>query len=280
MKRAFKIGLLAVLAAVLCVACTGCIKLNETISINADKSMDFVIDEGVNVEKYLVYSGATSEQTTVDQLAEEITGSVDASQYPDWKVETYRDGAYAGAKMTYHVDNIDDVSITTGSLAEWQGLSLGSTYATATDATTSMSDMSDVVFFYYDEKAKTYTLKIASGLDPSSDSYSSASSMMSAMFDELSVTVNLPYPALSSNATQTSNGGKTLTWSYTPDTFDKMGSLEVSFALDGDRVTSSALLIGLGIVLVVAIVAATIVVRSNRKKREAACANAAEGSAQ
>ncbi len=268
MRRVIKTALLVVLAAVFCVACTGCIKLTETITVNEDRSMDFTIDEGVNVEKYQSYSIGFGEEKTVDEVASEITESIDPDSFPGWVVGKYYDGTYAGAKLAYHIDDIDEVSTSEGTLDGWKGLSLSSTYSTAVDAESDLYDVSKFVFFYYDAASKVYTLKIDSGLAGSSD----AVSVMSSMFDEISFTVTVPQPALSSNATEVSNFGKTLTWKYDSETFKDMDTLEVSFSFERG-VLSASILIGVGVILLVVIVVAIVAVRSVRKKTRKASAS-------
>ena len=263
MKRAIKIALLAALATLFCISCTGCIKLTETITVNEDRSMDFTIDEGVNVEKYRNYSVGYGEEKTVDEVASEITESIDPDAFSGWAVGKYYDGTYAGAKLTYHVNDIDEVSTSEGTLDDWKGLSLSSTYSTATDAESDLYDMSKFVFFYYDEASKVYTLRIDSGLAGSTD----AASVMSSMFDEISFTVTLPQSALSNNATEVSDWDKTLTWKYDSETIKDMDTIEVSFSFERSALSASVL-IGVGVVLLIIIVVAIVMVRSVRKKTE------------
>lgn len=268
MKRTVKMTLIAVLAVALCVVCTGCIKLNETISVKSDKSMDFSIDEGINIQKYTEFANAYGANSSESEVAEEISESIASDDYPGWTIEKYHDGTYAGAKMTYHIDNIDDVSTSEGTLADWKGVSLSSTYSGSSENAAEIADMSVVEFFYYDSSKKTYTLKIASGNDPAAAKNPSSQGMLSAMFDELTFTVELPYGAIKHNATETSNGGKTLTWRYTASTIDSMGDIEVTFSLEGGGLPVIPLII-VGVVLIVAIVGATVVVRRKRKDAEA-----------
>ena len=229
---------------VACFALTGCFKVDETVTVNADGSVDFAVDEGFNIEKVqeMAESGETSEYSggvDTDSIdyddPDSWSDEVDESQFEGWDVEYYNDGTYVGAKMSCHIDDMDAATTSEGTLDAWEPLDLGNTTISADDDESGVFNPDDVTLFFYDEENDQYHLRIKLADTYSGDYSSLYSSVYSSIYDEVVLTVKLPVAALSSNATEISDDGKTLTWRYNADedNFDEMGTAAVTFSMEG-----------------------------------------------
>lgn len=218
---------------------TGCVKLNMTMDIKNDKSMDLSILYAVD--------------TTI-MGEEELFKEEDLNEYKEsgFEVKDYSEGNYKGITLKKHVKNIDKVSKTTG--------------AVSFNIMDSSNDEDDSMFTVKKGFLKNvYTLKMKSdstgemtnGIDVTDgrkalededdtllDDYPSDDSLLDDYSDDgysfddvdytqylsqmdLSLTVNLPNEPISHNATNVSNDGKSLTWNLATQQED----VELTFAL-------------------------------------------------
>jgi len=218
---------------------TGCVKLNMTMDIKNDKSMDLSILYAVD--------------TTI-MGEEELFKEEDLNEYKEsgFEVKDYSEGNYKGITLKKHVKNIDKVSKTTG--------------AVSFNIMGSSNDEDDSMFTVKKGFLKNvYTLKMKSdstgemtnGIDVTDgrkalededdtllDDYPSDDSLLDDYSDDgysfddvdytqylsqmdLSLTVNLPNKPISHNATNVSNDGKSLTWNLATQQED----VELTFAL-------------------------------------------------
>lgn len=229
---------------------TGCVKMEISMDINKDKSMNLGIIQAV--DKSLL-EGADSSSLIDEEERKEL-------EEEGFKIEDYSENNMIGHKIIKEVKNIDEIStenditadLGTSSLADSEymftvkkGL-FKNTYKAVlknsdtdeldeslnsglTDDTTDDEYLEDD--FTYDEDynydedytyddTEDYTddyLTDEDYYDTTEDDYTSSgiedfdyTDLMSSM--DLTMKVNLPYKALSNNATLVENEGKTLTW--------------------------------------------------------------------
>ena len=239
---------------------TGCVKMNATMKINKDKSMDYEIIMAVDDS---LMQGSTS--TVIDEK------EMEEAKKNGFTIEDYTEDSMKGYKMTKHIKNIDSVSskdsiessIDAGSESEYlftvkKGFFKNTYTAKLTsdstdslndymsDDDTSLDDTSDDDWSFDDEDETT--------LDDETD-YSKYMSNFDMKFE-----VNLPYKAKSNNASEVTNGGKKLTWNLMELNDDK--AIEFEFAIY--NITNIAIVGGIALALIILII---IIVFKNKKKK-------------
>ncbi len=223
-----------VLCSLLCVfLLTGCVKMEVNMDIHKDKSMDMSIVEAV----------ASSLMNQADSAFDE--GMLEEAKNQGFKVEKYSENDKEGYKFTKSISNIDEVSSkdsVVGDLGvgkdsgkylftvkpglfknKYTAKLKSSDVDQVNERATTLPDNSDEGATLADDDALdtndtmgTDDLTDDSTEDDTLNSdmdLSALSSMMGSM--ELNYTVNLPYKALSSNATSVNNDGKKLSWDLT-----------------------------------------------------------------
>ena len=249
---------------------TGCVKLNMTMDIKSDKSMDLDILYAVDKN----YMEGEDEELFSDEEIEDYKKA-------GYEVKDYAEGDYVGVILKKHVKNIDEVSKTDGSA------SFNLSNATDTAEEESMFTLKKGFF------RNVYTLKMESdsatntpddinigderfalegeeddvlGDYPSGDDVSLDDYPTDGDFDytealnamEMKLVVNLPNKPISHNATSVSNNGKSLTWNLVAQQED----VELTFAL----YNRTNILICVAGVVVVVIVVIVIASKSSKNK--------------
>lgn len=207
---------------------TGCVKMNLSMDIRKDKSMDFVIIEAV--DETLMNQQGDSQNSSGSMMDDKTIEELKKNGY---QVENYSENSLVGYRISKTIKNIDDVS-TEQEITSNIGL----------------SESSDQPIFkikkgffknkYQAKIVSTDSSKVTDQLDSSEtntdeDDFSSDmiteeedtslddidySSMLASL--DMKFSVNVPYKALSSNATEVSNDGKSLTWKLTELKEDEM----------------------------------------------------------
>ena len=171
------LSLMAIFAMLLFVL-TGCVNINYEVSLNTDGSADIAYVYAFE-KATLEQMGTSSESMTKDMQ--------EKSQESGYTIESYEDDTMAGFKASKHLDNVADAS-----LAEAFG-------------TENVKDTDENKIVIEKKGGKTLFSQNANidltGMDSSTASYVT-----------MKYTVKLPVKAKTSNATEVSKDGKTLTW--------------------------------------------------------------------
>ena len=228
---------------------TGCVKMNMTMEIHGNKSMELELIEAVD-DSILESTGSTS-----------ITDNKKELEDKGYTVEDYKEDNKTGYKITKHFDNIDTVS-------------------SSEEIDTNVSDVVESDQFFTVKKGffkNTYQINMKSvdydslGMDDAMDTDVNDnevtgiddttgdgtldfgddfdySSMLSGM--DVAFHINLPNKAISNNATKVENNGKNLTWDLMEFKGDK---IELEFALY--NMTNIYITIGIGLFLLLILIA-------------------------
>lgn len=265
-KKFFKIiGCFAVI-----VLTTGCVKFNSTMDIKKDKSMDFSI----------IYAIDTSVFGNEDILDEENKKDLTDSGY---KVEKYKDGNMSGYTLSLSISNIDLVSddksveYSLSNILEdskedkkifqvKKGL-IKNTYTANFKFDSSDSDLSN-------DTGSDSTSDDLDSWDIEGDSDTNWDNFISSTTSsmDLSFTVNLPYRALSNNATQVSDDSKNLIWSLSNEETEN-----IQFVFELYNYTN-LIMIGVIILLIVAGILYLIVFRKKKNTNSTNINGVAENS--
>lgn len=273
MKKYFKLGL--VLVAIFMM--TGCVKIEISMGINKDKSMDFVMIEAF--DKSLMENGDSP---------------IDASEFEQLEskgflVREYNKDSMSGFEVSKKFENIDDLSTEDGDfvsdlsqISEEENIQFFSvkkgffknTYKAKIKV--SSDDMSSDLGSMMEDDSEEYNYEDDFNLDDDynydeyEDDYSyDESEEETDMFDDMDYTqmmsgmdmnfvVNLPYKAVSHNATSVDNNGKTLTWDLL-----KAQNETIDFEFELYNMTN-VYIVG-GIALVVVILVVSVIVKNVSK---------------
>ena len=239
MKKAKSLVLLMIMVFLL----TGCVKFNTNIEIKKNKSMDMAVIYAVNSSllSYMDNDGGILSDDDKKELEDE-----------GFTIENYSDETFTGYKLLKNVKNIDDVSAANDVNYSISGLLDDSNandkkmfkvekdlfkntyYANIKfDASDSNLDDNDSSFDDIDDNNSSVALlenKIDNNFDdgyglPEMD-FSNMAGLAGNM--DLSFKVNLPYKAISNNASSVDNDSKTLTWNLSAT---NTSNIEFSFYL-------------------------------------------------
>ena len=249
-----KARFLLVLVAVFCL--TGCVKMNATMKINNDKSMDYEIITAM--AKDLV-------QGDTKVLSDDQKKQAKKNGY---KLSDYKDDEMVGYKATKHIKNIDEISTTkkvesnldmdskdkymftvkkgffkntykaklTTSTTDNLNSQMGNSNSNDNDYSYDEDEDEDLDYDYEDDEDD-------SSIDLGDDTdFSQYTKNMDFKFE-----VKLPYKAKKNNATSVEDDGKTLSWNL----FEAKDDIEFEFELY--NLTNIYLTIG-GAVVVIALV--------------------------
>ena len=270
MKRSLKLLIIFILVCSL----TGCMKLNYSMSINKDKSMDLEII--MVVDKSMGESGDMDfTDLDIDELAKK-----------GFLVGAYNEGSLKGSKIFKSYKNIDDISTSNNNqlvvdLGEFlngedatnelfivkkgflKNTYIGRFKISGTDnleeqlgGSDSMMDddsTSDEPLFSEDEVFEDGSVE---GFE---DMFSSMTSMLDIKF-----IINVPYKALSNNATSVDNDGKTLTWNLLQLQQENTENIEFEFQL----YNWVNIIICLVLVILIIIIIIVIINKSRPKKKQ------------
>jgi hypothetical protein len=230
-------------------------KMDISMGIHKDKSMDFSLIEAFDTQVLAQLEAAGYETETTELTDDEIKQTEEETGFT---IEKYKDGTLEGYKYTKTYPNIDQIS---------NEMELEYDLGTVT------SDDSDTQQFFQVEKGlfkNVYKAKfINSSVDQVQDQMDSSDTQvsevdMSSLTSQMSFdfTVQLPYKAISSNAASISDDGKTLTWdllnAYT-------NTIEFEFALYNTKNIYIALGITISFIIIL-MVLVLITLRGNKKR--------------
>jgi len=235
---------------------TGCVKFNANMNIEKDKSMTFDIIYAVDTT-YFGDEGINFEEDELKQLKES-----------GFEVVDYSEGTMKGVKLFRNIDNIDDVSSSDSSEYSLSGLvddentnknlfkikkGLFKNRYTAkfefNSADSSLNNsMSEDEIVEEDIIEDDILLEDEVDEEENSDIDFDSSLMMGSM--DLSFNVNLPYSAISNNASDVTNDGKTLKWNLASN-----GEAEfIEFEFELYNMGTIYVCIGVAVVLVLLLV--------------------------
>lgn len=240
---------------------TGCVKFNANMSINKDKSMKYSV----------IYAFDTTIFGEQSIISSEDKNELIKKGYT---IEEYSEGNMKGYTISKNFKNIDKVSSTGEVLYDISGI---------------LDDDSDNDIFYVKKgflknRYKAYFKFDSSESDLNDDANNITDDEDDSMDDDSTVSledelnidglnnintnmdlkfvVNLPYSAISNNATDVSNDKKTLTWNLMSD---KEQFIEFEFELKNS--ISKYIFIALGILLSAFILCVVINIINNRKRK-------------
>ena len=215
---------------------TGCVKMNMTMEIHGNKSMDLELIEAVD-DSILESTGSTS-----------ITDNKKELEDKGYTVEDYKEDNKTGYKITKHFDNIDTVvsdvvesdqffTVKKGFFKNTYQINMKSVDYDSLGMDDAMdTDVNDNEVTGIDDTTGDGTLDFGDDFD--------YSSMLSGM--DVAFHINLPNKAISNNATKVENNGKNLTWDLMEFKGDK---IELEFALY--NMTNIYILIGGAVALLI-----------------------------
>lgn len=211
---------------------TGCIRFNTSITIKGNGKMD------VNM---LFASMDTSSYSDGDSSSSGLTPE-QKKQYQDdgWDVQDYSSAGYKGFTLSKKNVDLKDINATMKQTSE----------------NTNQSSN-----FSIKREGLKYVLKWQVYSDSDKGSMSQAAPYIKQASGYMKFTLNLPVKAISSNATNISNDGKTLEWDLL--NLGESGSIEATYSL-----ISIPLVIVLAVVAVLLIAAAVMVVILVIKKKK------------
>ena len=188
---------------------TGCVKINASMKIKMDKSMDYEIIEAFD-------------QSLMDNLGDKSSNSDESSLMSDEELEKYKKLGYTieeytednmkGYRIKKHFNSIDLISTESDTEADLSMTDsqymfkvkkgfFKNTY-TASISDGGINEYSDMM-----QENQTYDDEIEFESEEDQKKYEE---LMKSM--DLKFTVELPYKAISNNATTVSKGGKKLEW--------------------------------------------------------------------
>lgn len=230
---------------------SGCYKFNGDMTINSDKSGELVFIIAIDNEML----GSLGSSDDDDSSSSSGYNVEDYKQLEEngWEVEEFSekndDHDWKGVKLTKKFDNIDDYIADSEDDLNLFGNGSG--------------DADTIDFEYlFTKSGDTYKAKYVFSLESDSDEEmdSSEAQQIESMLD-LKFEVNLPNKPESSNATDTSNGGKTLTWDlkYTEPT-----TIEFEFNIDSNSIMLPVI-IGLVSLIVIGVIVLVVVIVKSKK---------------
>ena len=281
MKKSFKFLCLMLTVFMM----TGCMKYEWTMSVNKDKSM--------NYEMIVALPSSMMQQYGADQLTEdneELQSIKDAG----FEVKDYSDGSLTGYTFTKKFENIDDVSseketnynisediteknpkiftVKKGFFKNTYTLKINNETSdelqngmnsfdsagalTETDDTTIIDDTVTTP----NEVQDTNT---PNAITPDTDDATSDSAIgLDAMASSMDITfnMNLPYKAVSSNATSTENDGKNLKWNLLDQNLENINATFELYNMNNIYLT-------IGIAAVIIIIIIILIIRKITKKK-------------
>lgn len=214
MKRKF---VLVLLLSMTCL--TGCVEYKATMDIKGNKSMEFAVD-------YAIDTSVFGEDSVLDESDET---SLETKGY---KVEPYEHDSMKGFHITKSIDNIDKYSSEDDVKYYLSGI-LNEEETDVNIFKVKKGLFKNTYYADFDFDASDSGLSDNEAEEPTDDEDLTdedlsdiTSSLMSNL--DLSFNVNLPYKALTNNASSVSEDGKTLSWSLSSNSVD---NITFSFSL-------------------------------------------------
>ena len=248
-----------IIALLLAIVTTGCVKFNVNMDIKKDKSMDFTMIYAF--DKSLIQNGNELKESDLEEVKKN-----------GFTITRYSDGKFEGFTISKKINNIDDVSTTDDTVYNLSGLmSSGedskyifkvvkglnkNTYYAKIKFDASDSNMSSMD----SEELADEATDMEDGMDFGSVDWNN---MMSSMKDmDLSFNVTLPNGAISSNADKKENDNKKLSWAL-----QQSGNQYIEFAFELNDVSNNMLLyIGIGALVLLGVVLVLVLVKGKKSQ--------------
>ena len=198
------------LSLILMITLTGCVKFNANMDIKKDKSMNFSI----------VYAVDTTYFGDEDLLEESDKKDLENDGYT---VTDYLEGTMKGYSVSKSVNNIDEVSLNDDLEYNLSGIFQSDVDSNMFKIKKGFFKNVYVASFKFDSSNSDLNTSeetdedVTVETDDTSDLTDSLSSGLDLKFN-----VNLPYSAISNNATTKNNDNKTLSWSLTSNDVEKI----------------------------------------------------------
>lgn len=246
---------------------TGCAKIEMDININKDKSMNLSIIEAFDKTLIEQPSGKDVYKTQIEEIKQD-----------GFEVKEYNKDGMTGYQFTKLINNIDKVSTKDKTIGDLSVIFNDDTknneklftikkglfknkYTTKLKSSdiNSISEQAEILNStteseteYNDESQSTTidpSLQIADDENNIDAEFSQEPALptLTSLGIKTNITVNLPYKALSNNATAVENGGKKLTWEL------NSANEYIEFEFELYNMTIIYILIGFGILLLIAI---------------------------
>lgn len=223
--------LMVLMVAVVALALVGCIKVNQTVTVNPDGSGTINIVMGVAKE----YRSMVEQQGTTMEDA--------------FKADTYRDQGFT-------VENFED--------DKFVGIKMNKSYANVEE----MGQGGTLTFDLSDTDPKVLTVSGSVNAESSLKDQGMSLESLSGMENfEMTFEINLPSAATSHNATEELNGGRTLKWDLART---QNIQLEATLAGGGLAGMPDWIWYAVGGVVLLAIIVIIVVLLSRNSKRKAA----------
>ena len=270
-----------ILSSIILLTATGCVKMEVSMDINKDKSMNLNLIEAVD-------KSLKNSDNTTEILEEEERKDLKAAGFT---IENYSKDNMEGYQISKSIKNIDTISTAENITADLEISKLSKDkymftikkgffkntyqakisvkdkdeiYEESNDFTVNEEEDTNIEDEFYDDQSSTSDEWIQESddaadwnLEDNEDSLD-YSALMSSL--DLKMKVNLPYKALSNNATTVEADGKTLTWDLL-----KLESDTIEFEFELYNTNNIIITIVLMIVVVILI---GIIIRSKRKKQK------------
>lgn len=261
MKKGLKI--IGIMLATVLLA--GCYKINTSMTINNDKSMNFEMIYAMDMNMMSQLEGDTDSDTTTetnDENTDEFADLKKQAKEKGYEVEEYKnkenDHNWEGVKLIKKYKNIDDVTKDTEKVVN---------FVEDSDEDSMFDDSQ-----FFSKKGDIYKANFLFDFGEDSSSYESYASSF-----DLKFTITLPNASVSNNATKTENDGRTLIWDLD---ISKKNEINFEFKLDpsnaGDKETAkdvesffdeykTYIFIGAGALVLIIII--IIIINSNKKNK-------------
>ena len=252
---------------------SGCVKFNANMDIKKNKSMNFSIIYAIN-------SSMLDDQ---ELLTDEDKKNLEKQGFI---IDDYNEDNMKGFKITKKIKNIDYISSKDDIEYSLSGISndtseknymfkvekgfFKNTYTANFKFDTSDSGLSDDLQdpsldydYDLDNPYEEFDQSINDDTDflDTNDSDIDFTELMGDI--DLSFNVTLPYKAISNNASKTENNNKSLSWNLSSD---KAENIEFKFELY--NMTNIYICIGIGILIIGAVVAITIIIKNKGNKKD------------
>ncbi len=232
---------------------SGCMKMEISLGINKDKSMDVTMIEAIDKQAMSQLGGEAADTLLTDEDIKELEST------PGVTVEEYKEDSLEGFKVTRRFSNIDDLS------SEEE---IDSDLSILTD----MENVQEESYVFQIRKGlfkNTYKASFT-GMTEDVDSMTRGEEISglegidpSTLTSQIDFTfaISLPYGSIYNNATSVENDGKTLVWNLMEF---KEEAVEFEFELYNMQVIYIAL--GIAVTLILILVILVFITLINNKK--------------
>ena len=255
MKKKLELFLIGI---IILASTTGCMKVNSNITINKDKSMDISVVSAVADQLVTMMQSESGQSSNPFEISDDDKKKASESGY---EIKEYKEGGYTGITLNKHINNIDDVSTAKKINAKLDSIDTSGNTKQGSDYlfTVRKGLFKNTYEASFDTSSEKDTVSSAKEYeDMDSSEMEAYKALMSSM--EVKFNVTLPNKAISSNATDVSSDGKTLTWDFLKNS--NINKVEFSFSL----VNTANVIIAISLVAIVLISIVIIVIHLIRNK--------------